>query len=318
MAGPHQAVPPAPPHRSFRSGRRGHPHLWQPHRHLLLGGSALVSIARLRARLLEVARPRVGIFAASAVATFLFLFGVFSAFRRAHASDLPEHHSIFVGGNEVKLPVAPVLRLIALAVIALIALATAAAMQAQWTTLALYWYAPQAAAGSPGTSQTPSSAVPSTSTSSRCPPGSSSPAGCSRSPFSPASSPSCFCSSPAAHAPLAAAFPAASPYPGAESPSPSAFSSLVLALREYISRFELLFEHHTIFDGVSYTDAHVTLTGMLFIVRGARSGRAHRRGHRHCQPARPLAHRRRSTRHPLLRRHRRGRLVCDQLPGQAQ
>jgi uncharacterized membrane protein (UPF0182 family) len=27
----------------------------------------------------------------------------------------------------------------------------------------------------------------------------------------------------------------------------------------------LLFEHHTIFDGVTYTDAHVTLTGMLFV-----------------------------------------------------
>jgi hypothetical protein len=39
----------------------------------------------------------------------------------------------------------------------------------------------------------------------------------------------------------------------------------VVALRVYISRFELLFEHHTIFDGVTYTDAHVTLTGMLIV-----------------------------------------------------
>ena len=40
---------------------------------------------------------------------------------------------------------------------------------------------------------------------------------------------------------------------------------LVLALHVYIGRFELLFEHHTIFDGVSYTDAHVTITGLLVV-----------------------------------------------------
>ena len=43
------------------------------------------------------------------------------------------------------------------------------------------------------------------------------------------------------------------------------FLLLPMAFRVYIGRFELLFEHHTIFDGVSYTDAHVTLTGMLVV-----------------------------------------------------
>jgi hypothetical protein len=38
-----------------------------------------------------------------------------------------------------------------------------------------------------------------------------------------------------------------------------------LALHVYIGRFDLLFEHHTIFEGVTYTDAHVTLTGLLFV-----------------------------------------------------
>ena len=40
---------------------------------------------------------------------------------------------------------------------------------------------------------------------------------------------------------------------------------LVLAAREYIGRFELLLEDHTIFGGVTYTDAHITLTGMLVV-----------------------------------------------------
>jgi hypothetical protein len=36
-------------------------------------------------------------------------------------------------------------------------------------------------------------------------------------------------------------------------------------MRVYIGRFEQLFEHHTIFDGVTYTGAHVTLGGMLLV-----------------------------------------------------
>ena len=44
-----------------------------------------------------------------------------------------------------------------------------------------------------------------------------------------------------------------------------AFLLLLLAVRLYISRFTQLFEDHTIFSGVTYTDAHVTLTGMLIV-----------------------------------------------------
>jgi len=44
-----------------------------------------------------------------------------------------------------------------------------------------------------------------------------------------------------------------------------AFLLLIVAIRAYIGRFELLLEDHTIFGGVTYTDAHVTLTGMLVV-----------------------------------------------------
>jgi hypothetical protein len=44
-----------------------------------------------------------------------------------------------------------------------------------------------------------------------------------------------------------------------------AFLLFVLALRTYLGRFAQLFEHHTIFDGVTYTGAHVTLTGSLVV-----------------------------------------------------
>src|SRR5246127_5621993 len=82
------------------------------------------------------------VFAAFAAATFLILYGSFLALKRAHLPDLPEGHTILIGGQPLKLPVEPVLRLIALAVSLAIALATGAALSAQWPTLALYWYAP--------------------------------------------------------------------------------------------------------------------------------------------------------------------------------
>src|SRR6267154_2383002 len=40
---------------------------------------------------------------------------------------------------------------------------------------------------------------------------------------------------------------------------------LILAMRAYIARFERLFDEHTIFGGVTYSDAHVMLPGMLAV-----------------------------------------------------
>ena len=45
------------------------------------------------------------------------------------------------------------------------------------------------------------------------------------------------------------------------------FLLLVIAMEVYLGRFERLLEDHTIFGGVTYTDAHVTLTGMLMVAR---------------------------------------------------
>src|SRR5271157_3906107 len=88
-----------------------------------------------------------GIFTAFAAATFLILYGSFLALKRAHLPDLPDGHTIFIGRQPVKLPVEPVLRLIALGVSLAIAAATGAAMIGEWPTLALFWYAPRATGG---------------------------------------------------------------------------------------------------------------------------------------------------------------------------
>src|SRR6202451_2675907 len=88
-----------------------------------------------------------GVFAAFAAATFFILYGSFLALKRAHLSDLPTGHTILIGGRPVKLPVEPVLRLIALGASLAIAAATGAGMMAEWPTLALFWYAPRTAGG---------------------------------------------------------------------------------------------------------------------------------------------------------------------------
>ena len=47
---------------------------------------------------------------------------------------------------------------------------------------------------------------------------------------------------------------------------------LMLAARVYLGRFERLLEDHTIFAGVTYTEAHVTLTGMLVVAAALVAG----------------------------------------------
>lgn len=206
-----------------------------------------------------------GIFAAFAVATFLYLLGVFSAFKRAHSADLPEDHTIFIAGNPIKLPVAPVLRLVAIGISIVIALATAAAMQAQWSTLALFWYAPRAAAGSPGSFADPIFGRPLN--------------------FFLFTLPAwqliigwlltlavltcilavLFILVTGGSRALGGHFRGGIPLPWRGLSFSLGFLLIVVALRVYVGRFELLFAHHTIFDGVTYTDAHVALTGMLFV-----------------------------------------------------
>src|SRR5580698_6344155 len=206
-----------------------------------------------------------GVFAVFAVATFVYLYGVFSAFKRAHLHDLPEDHTIVIAGNPIKLPVAPVLRMAAIGISLLIALVTAAAMQAQWSTLALFWYAPPATAGSPGAFADPIF-------------------GRSLN-FYLFTLPAwqliigwlltlaiftcilavLFILATSGSRALGGRYSNGITLPWRGLSLSVGGLLVVLAMREYIARFELLFEHHTVFDGVTYTDAHVTLIGMLFV-----------------------------------------------------
>ncbi len=203
-----------------------------------------------------------GIFAAFAVATFVILYGAFSLLKRAHHDDLPLDHTIFFGGREVNLSVKPALRIVAIGGSLLISLATGGAMASEWPTLALFWFAPRGADSvvdpifnKPlsfflftlpawnlivGWLLTLAIVTCVIATLFILITGGTRAFGGERR---------------ASYIPL--------PWRGLS--STVAFLLLVLALRTYLGRFAQLFEHHTIFDGVTYTDAHVTLTGSLVV-----------------------------------------------------
>jgi uncharacterized membrane protein (UPF0182 family) len=202
-----------------------------------------------------------GIFAAIATLTFLVLYGAFSALKRAHLNDLPNDHTIIIAGQEVKLSLKPVLRVVSIGGSMVIAALSGGAMAAEWQTLALWWYAPR-------------------------------PAGAMADPIF--GKPLDFylftlpawqliagwlmtlgvivCAIAIAFLLVAGSSRALSrdrrgltelPWRGLS--FSAAFLLLVVAVRVYLSRFEQLFDHHTIFDGVTYTGAHVTITGLLVV-----------------------------------------------------
>ena len=202
-----------------------------------------------------------GVFTGFAAATFLILFGTFLALKRAHAADLPGDYSIYIAGNEVKLPVASALRAIAAGLSLVIGLGSGAAMEAQWPTLALFWYAPRAAGAVPD----PIFGLPLNFYLFTLPAWhlligwllTLSVIGCIMAVV--------FIVITSGSRVLGGQFRSAIQVPWRGLSVAVGILLFLMALHVYVGRFDLFFEHHTIFDGVTYTDAHVTLTGYLIV-----------------------------------------------------
>jgi uncharacterized protein len=202
-----------------------------------------------------------GIFAVVTVITFFSLYGSLWLLKQGFAATLPGEHTIFFNGQPVNLPIKPVLRFISFAISLLVALTSGAAMANQWSTFALWWHAPAAA----GEKLDPIFAKPLN--------------------FYLFTLPAwnliagwlltlaviiCvlavlfFLVSGGARAFDRERFDSDSlPWRGLS--LPLAFLLFVVAIRVYLGRFGQIVEHHTIFDGVSYTGAHITLTGQLIV-----------------------------------------------------
>ena len=201
------------------------------------------------------------VFTLFAGTTFVILYGWFRVLKRAHLPDLPDGHTILIGGQPLKLPVEPVLRLMGLGISLAIAVATGAAMAAEWPTLALYWYAPRSFGGivdpifgKPlnfflfalpawqvilGWLLTLSLIT------------------CALAVF--------FVLVTGGAGVLAGRLSRHVTLPWRGFSIAFGFLLLILAMNAYIGRFARLLDDHTIFGGVTYTDAHVILTGMLVV-----------------------------------------------------
>src|SRR5438552_10164224 len=201
-----------------------------------------------------------GIFTAFAAATFLILFGSFLALKRAHLPDLPSGQTIFIGGQPLKLPVEPVLRLVALGVSLAIAAATGGGMMVEWPTLALFWYAPRTAGGVDPIFGKPLNFFLFTLPAWQLLAGwllTLAVITCVLAVF--------FILITGGTRAFAGRSKRYVPLPWRGFSVTFTCLLLILAMRVYLGRFERLFVDHTFFGGVTYTEAHVTLTGMLVV-----------------------------------------------------
>jgi uncharacterized membrane protein (UPF0182 family) len=202
-----------------------------------------------------------GVFAIFAVATFVVLYGAFLALKRASQASLPSDRQIILGGQPVNLSIEPVLRIVGIVGSLAAAALSGTAMMQEWPTLALFWFAPHAA----GSISDPIFGRPLN--------------------FFLFTLPAwqlilgwlltlavIACVVAVALIALAGGFSLLDKRTASHSASAwrglsitVAFLLLVVAMNVFVSRFQSLLDHHTIFEGVNYTDAHVTLAGLLIV-----------------------------------------------------
>ena len=201
--------------------------------------------------------------------TFLVLYGSFVLLKPPRLGELAGL-PILINGQPIKLPVEPVLRLIAIGGALFIAVATGAGMMSDWPILAAYWNAPAASgAGDPifgkplvfylftlpvwqllsGWVLTLAVIVGAVAVFFVVVSGGTRLLSQAWGPSSRAGT--------GARPPVSAAWRGLS--------VAFAVGLLMIAARVYLGRFERLFDDHTVFAGVTYTEAHVTLTGLSIV-----------------------------------------------------
>jgi uncharacterized membrane protein (UPF0182 family) len=193
-------------------------------------------------------------------ATFLMIYGWFLALWRVYRPHLLGAGPIFVGGRELRLPVERMLRPIGLLVSLVIAFVTGTNMMLEWATFALYWHAPTGTLVVDPIFGRPLNFYLFTLPAWQFISGwllTLAVIACAIAIF---------------FIFITGSIPAFGRRRGRDLTLPwrgfsiaFAFLLLCLATRVYIGRFERLFEDHTIFGGVTYTDAHVMLTGLLVV-----------------------------------------------------
>ncbi len=209
------------------------------------------------------------VFAVFALVTFLLLYGSLLALNPEKIGELTGG-TILINGQPVRLPVGPVLRLVAGGVALFVSVITGFGMMAEWQTLALYWH--DGRGGTSGAVVDPIFGRPVT--------------------FYLFTLPAwqllgswlttlavLICIATIVVAVVTGGTRALTRRPGiARGPSLRAVSLsfaavlLMLAWQVYIGRFARIFDNGRIFDGINYTQAHVSLTGHLLVAWALAAG----------------------------------------------
>ncbi|MGH8303434.1 MAG: UPF0182 family protein, partial [Steroidobacteraceae bacterium] len=202
---------------------------------------------------------RVAVFCAFAIVTFIVLYGAYWALRPEHLDELPGV-TVLVNRQPMSLPIGPLVNLGALVISIAIAAQAGATLSGSWTTLVLWRYAPHTATIDPIFGrplgfylfQLPAwelvtgwltllAAV--------------------------------VCAIAAVFVGITAGARALTRQRIVANPTRAlrglaiavAALLLTIAAQVYFGRFDRLFADHTIFSGVDYTQAHITLAGLLVV-----------------------------------------------------
>ncbi len=204
---------------------------------------------------------QVSIFVVAAVVTFAVLYAAFWGIRRTHEGNLPNKHAIIVGGQPVSFSVEPALRFISLAVSIVFAVIAGFTMISDWPVMGLFWYAPRASGGATDSifgkplnfflftlpawqiinDWLLTLAI----------------ATCAVAVL--------FLFITSGSRTIERRKLSYGPAPWRGLSITLAFLLVVLAVNTFVNRYQTLLEHHTIFDGVNYTDAHVSIPGALIL-----------------------------------------------------
>ena len=199
-------------------------------------------------------------FVGFALATFLALYGAFLALKPARFGESIAG-TFAINRQPAGLPIDPLLRLLAFLLSLAFSVATGASMAARWTTLALFWQAPRGEAMFDPIFERPLGFYLFTLPAWQLLAGW----------LETLSVIACLIAalfvivSGGAQALAERRLPVLQPTLWRGLSVAVAALLIALAGRVYLGRFERLFQTDTIFSGVTYTDAHVTLPGMLVV-----------------------------------------------------
>ena len=199
------------------------------------------------------------VFSVFTLGTFVLLYAAYAALKPAQL-DLTSG-PILINGQPLRLPVEPVLRMIALVASAFLAVVTGLGMMAEWNTFALYWYQVPPAAGA---ALDPIFGRPTTFYLFTLPVWQLV-AGWLTSIAVIVAVVSVFFAVVAGGSRAITRSSLSRSHALRGVSVAGAFLLLAFAVGTYVGRFTRLLDDHTIFAGITYTDAHVLVPGLLYV-----------------------------------------------------